>query len=64
MLVPTKVMTTCEGGMVTTNSDEEDYIARSLRNQGKRGMDFGGLHTDFGNSSRMTEINALLGLMQ
>ena len=61
---PTKVMTTCEGGMVTTNSDEEDYIARSLRNQGKRGMDFGGLHTDFGNSSRMTEINALLGLIQ
>ena len=58
---PTKVMTTCEGGMITLNNEEEDYIARSLRNQGKRGMDFGGLHTDFGNSMRITEINALLG---
>ncbi|XTZ20203.1 MAG: DegT/DnrJ/EryC1/StrS family aminotransferase, partial [cyanobacterium endosymbiont of Rhopalodia fuxianensis] len=28
---------------------------------GKRGMDFGGLHTDFGNSTRMTEIHAVLG---
>lgn len=58
---PTKVMTTCEGGMIVINNEEEDYIARSLRNQGKRGMDFGGLHTDFGNSMRITEINALLG---
>jgi dTDP-4-amino-4,6-dideoxygalactose transaminase len=61
---PTKVMTTCEGGMITTNDDEQDYLARSHRNQGKRGMDFGGLHHDFGNSSRMTEINALLGRIQ
>lgn len=60
----TKVMTTCEGGMVTTNDDEEDYLLQSLRNQGKRGMDFGGLHSDFGNSSRITEIGALLGLIQ
>lgn len=60
----TKVMTTCEGGMVTTNDDEEDYLVRSMRNQGKRGMDFGGLHTDFGNSARITEISALLGLIQ
>ena len=58
---PTKVMTTFEGGMVTLNNDDEDTIARSLRNQGKRGMNFGGLHTDFGNSTRMTEIHALLG---
>ncbi len=61
---PTKVMTTCEGGMITTNSVEEDYLARSFRNQGKRGMDYGGLHHDFGNSSRMTELQALLGLIQ
>lgn len=58
---PTKIMTTFEGGMITLNDEEEDYIARSLRNQGKRGMDFGGLHTDFGNSTRMTEIHAVLG---
>jgi dTDP-4-amino-4,6-dideoxygalactose transaminase len=61
---PTKVMTTCEGGMITTNSDEEAFLARSFRNQGKRGMNYGSLHHDFGNSSRITEINALLGLMQ
>jgi len=61
---PTKIMTTFEGGMITLNDNEEDYIARSLRNQGKRGMDFGGLHTDFGNSSRMTEVHAVLGLIQ
>lgn len=61
---PTKVMTTFEGGMLTLNDDEEDYIARSLRNQGKRGMDFGGLHTDFGNSTRITEVGALLGQIQ
>jgi dTDP-4-amino-4,6-dideoxygalactose transaminase len=61
---PTKVMTTFEGGMLTLNDDEEDYIARSLRNQGKRGMDFGGLHSDFGNSTRITEIGALLGQIQ
>jgi perosamine synthetase len=61
---PTKIMTTCEGGMITTNSDEEDYLARSFRNQGKRGMNYGSLHHDLGNSWRMTEMNALLGLMQ
>ena len=61
---PTKVMTTCEGGLITTESDEEDFLARSYRNQGKRGTNYGGLHHDFGNSSRITELGALLGLIQ
>src|SRR5207249_5471899 len=61
---PTKVMTTCEGGMITTDSDEEDYLSRSYRNQGKRGTNYGSLHHDFGNSCRMTELQALLGLIQ
>lgn len=61
---PTKVMTTCEGGMITTESDEEDFLARSFRNQGKRETNYGGLHHDFGNSSRITELGALLGLIQ
>ncbi|MDJ0509245.1 MAG: DegT/DnrJ/EryC1/StrS family aminotransferase [Crocosphaera sp.] len=61
---PTKIMTTFEGGMITLNDDQEDYIARSLRNQGKRGMDFGGLHTDFGNSTRISEVHAVLGRIQ
>ena len=61
---PTKVMTTCEGGMMVTNDEHEDYIARSLRNQGKRGMNYGNFHEDFGNSSRITEIHALIGSIQ
>jgi len=61
---PTKVMTTCEGGMIVTNDEHEDYIARSLRNQGKRGVNYGNYHEDFGNSSRMTEIHALIGSIQ
>lgn len=60
----TKVMTTGEGGMITTEREEDAVAAKSYRNQGKRGMNYGGLHHDFGNSSRMTEINALLGLIQ
>jgi dTDP-4-amino-4,6-dideoxygalactose transaminase len=50
--------------MITTESDEEDFLARSYRNQGKRGTNYGGLHHDFGNSSRITELGALLGLIQ
>lgn len=60
----TKVMTTCEGGMITTNDAEVDFLARSFRNQGKRGAKFGGLHHDFGNSHRITEFAALLGRIQ
>ncbi len=61
---PTKVMTTGEGGMITTASDEADMLARSFRNQGKRGMNFGGLHHDLGNSFRITEIGAVQGTIQ
>lgn len=58
---PTKVMTTGEGGMITTADEETDMLARSFRNQGKRGMSFGGLHHDLGSSFRMTEISAVQG---
>jgi dTDP-4-amino-4,6-dideoxygalactose transaminase len=60
---PTKVMTTMEGGMITTNSKEEADLARSLRNQGKRDGDYGGLHYDLGSSWRMSEISAYMGLV-
>ncbi|MCL2931317.1 MAG: DegT/DnrJ/EryC1/StrS family aminotransferase [Trichodesmium sp. MAG_R03] len=56
---PTKIMTTFEGGMITLNNEEEDYIARSLRKEGKGRIDFGGLHADFENSTRTREVNAL-----
>ena len=61
---PTKVMTTGEGGMITTNVPEVDELARSYRNQGKRGGVFGGLHHDLGNSFRLTEVGAVLGRIQ
>jgi perosamine synthetase len=61
---PTKVMTTGEGGMITTDVPEVDALARSYRNQGKRGGAFGGLHHDLGNSFRLTEVGAVLGRIQ
>lgn len=61
---PTKVMTTMEGGMITTNSDEDAALAKSFRNQGKRHAAYGGLHYDHGNSWRISEIAAYIGLVQ
>jgi len=61
---PTKVMTTMEGGMITTNNHDHYKLAMSYRNQGKRGGDYGGLHTDLGNSWRINEISAYMGLVQ
>ncbi len=60
---PTKVMTTGEGGMITTASVEADMLARSFRNQGKRGISFGGLHHDLGSSYRITETGAVQGVI-
>lgn len=61
---PTKVMTTMEGGMLVTDSKRDAMLARSIRNQGKRGASYGGAHYDHGNSWRITEIAAFIGLVQ
>ena len=61
---PTKVMTTMEGGMITTDNEEVAYLAKSFRNQGKRDSAYGGLHYDLGNSWRISEIGAFVGLVQ
>lgn len=61
---PTKVMTTMEGGVIVTNSIEDADLAKSFRNQGKRHAAYGGLHYDLGNSWRMSEISAYMGLVQ
>lgn len=61
---PTKVMTTMEGGMITTNDAEAAAFARSYRNQGKRAATFGNDHRDLGNSWRMNELGAAIGLVQ
>jgi len=60
---PTKVMTTIEGGMITTNEESVAQLARSMRNQGKRAGDYGGLHYDLGNSWRISELSAKMGLI-
>jgi perosamine synthetase len=61
---PTKVMTTMEGGMITTDNEDDANLAKSFRNQGKRHAAYGGLSYDHGNSWRISEIAAYIGLVQ
>lgn len=60
---PTKVITSGEGGMITTN--DENIYKRSLvfRDQGKAGF-FGNVHTEMGYNWRMSEVHAAIGLSQ
>jgi perosamine synthetase len=61
---PNKQITTGEGGMVTTHSEDEWRLLRSLRNQG-RGDDGGWLeHVRLGFNYRMDDVSAALGLGQ
>jgi len=61
----TKVMTTGEGGMVTTNSLEMVKKMKSMREFGKikKGI-YTNYHTSIGYNWRFGEINSLMGLMQ
>ncbi len=58
---PTKNMTTGEGGMITTSSDEIAEACRLLRNHGDSGKYF---HTSLGFNYRMTNIQAAIGVEQ
>lgn len=60
---PTKVMTTGEGGMITTNSDEIAEKARILRDQGKENFN-SSIVVELGYNWRMPEISAAIGLAQ
>ncbi|HEX6662693.1 MAG TPA: DegT/DnrJ/EryC1/StrS family aminotransferase [Gaiellaceae bacterium] len=63
---PNKQMATGEGGVVTTHSEEEWQLLRSLRNQG-RSYDGGGgwfHHVRLGLNYRWTDIQAAIGLAQ
>jgi perosamine synthetase len=61
---PNKQMTTGEGGVVTTHSEAEWRLLRSLRNQG-RGDDGGWLeHVRLGYNYRLDDVRAALGLGQ
>jgi len=58
---PTKVMTTCEGGMITTNDHDLANLARIMRNHGR---DETGLTVKLGYNWLMDEIRAALGVHQ
>ena len=61
---PNKQITTGEGGMVTTHSEDEWRLLKSLRNQGR--ADGGGWleHARLGYNYRLDDIGAALGLGQ
>ena len=61
---PNKQMTTGEGGIVTTHSEDEWHLVRSLRNQGR--ADSGGWleHARLGFNYRLDDIRAAIGLAQ
>jgi perosamine synthetase len=63
---PNKQMATGEGGVVTTHSEQEWQLLRSLRNQG-RSYDGGGgwfHHVRLGLNYRWTDVQAAIGLAQ
>jgi perosamine synthetase len=61
---PNKQITTGEGGMVTTHSEREWRLLRSLRNQGR--ADSGGWleHARLGFNYRLDDVRAAIGLGQ
>lgn len=60
---PTKILTTGEGGMVTTNSYSVSSFVKILRDQGR--SDHGSvIIEELGYNWRMPEINAAIGLIQ
>jgi perosamine synthetase len=61
---PNKQMTTGEGGMVTTHSESEWRLLRSIRNQGR--ADSGGWleHARLGFNYRIDDVRAAIGLGQ
>lgn len=61
-LFATKVLTTAEGGVLTTGSGDWAAAARRYRDQGK--ADDGLQHVVFGSAWRMSELHAALGVAQ
>jgi dTDP-4-amino-4,6-dideoxygalactose transaminase len=60
---PTKVITSGEGGMITTADEMVRDEARIYRDQGKAGF-LGGDHVRMGYAWRMSELHAAVGLVQ
>ncbi|NVM29874.1 MAG: DegT/DnrJ/EryC1/StrS family aminotransferase [Candidatus Helarchaeota archaeon] len=60
---PTKVMTSAEGGVITTNVEEYTNFSRTLRDQGKSGF-LSGEIVELGYNWRMSEVHAVIALYQ
>ncbi|MGH7176318.1 MAG: DegT/DnrJ/EryC1/StrS family aminotransferase [Tepidisphaeraceae bacterium] len=60
---PNKQITTGEGGMIVTDDEQVARVCRSLRNQGRDGMEWLA-HQRLGYNYRLSEINAALGVSQ
>ena len=60
---PTKVITSGEGGIVTTADERVNDEARIYRDQGKAGF-LGGDHVRMGYAWRMSELHAAVGVVQ
>jgi len=60
---PTKVMTTGEGGMISTDNERIAEMARTLRDQGKVRPN-ANFHTELSYNWRMSELSAALGISQ
>lgn len=60
---PNKQMTTGEGGMIVTNSDEAAALCKSYRNQGRDTMAWLG-HSRIGYNYRLNELSCALGIEQ
>ena len=58
---PTKIITTCEGGIITTKNKKIKNDALLLRNFGTASRYN---HTKIGNNSRLSEIHSIIGLNQ
>ena len=61
---PTKIITSGEGGMLTTNDEEVALFARSYQNRGKDMSSSDELYINPGRNVRMAETAALLGRVQ
>jgi dTDP-4-amino-4,6-dideoxygalactose transaminase len=61
---PNKQLTTGEGGMVTTHSEEERELLVSLRNQGRSYDSRWFHHVRLGFNYRITDLQAALGITQ
>jgi len=61
---PTKVMTTGEGGMITTNNDELLNTCLSLKNFGRKTDNIGICVNDYGNNFKVPEFTSLMGVLE